>query len=450
MRYYYKRKLSFESPLVTMLQIQTMKLKLLFILAFCILQINVKAQYCTGDNRFTQTPVFDITQIGYDTAVVYGNALNYYGQNQDLLLNICYPSAAADSFDKRPLIILIHGGAFLVGSRNDMNSMCIEFAKRGFVAATIGYRLGWDFGTSICGGDTISNAKAVYRGFQDAHAALRYLVAHAATYKIDTSWIFAGGESAGGVSSLNLAFSSQSEMNARLSFLQPQLGDINNSGNTLQNTFSLKGIFNNWGSIVETDFITAVDAIPMIAFHGALDATLPIDSGTYGLCPNYIKMYGSRSIYNKLLSLGVCAELTVKTNGDHGIYDETSASDFFRVNRASCFFKSLFCNSCSSSYLTDSIAPNCSQTGINEISNNRVICIFPNPGNGRFSIQTLGKSYTRKSVRVYNVFGENIYSSTKLTQLETIDIDISGSPKGIYFISIDCGGNTCTGKIVID
>jgi poly(3-hydroxybutyrate) depolymerase len=425
-----------------------MKKYILFAFALIIIQINVNAQYCTDDNRFTQTPVFTDAQIDYDTGVVYGNALNYQGVNQDLLLNICYPSSSVDTFTKRPLIILMHGGGFSVGSRNDMNSMCIEFSKRGFVAATIGYRLGWDTGMTGCGGDTISNEKAVYRGFQDAHAALRYLVANAAAYKIDTAWIFCGGESAGGVNSLNLAFTSQNEWNSRLPSFQAELGDINNSGNSLTNTFSLKAVFNNWGSIVETDFITADDAIPMIAFHGDMDQCLPIDYGTYNTCPNYVHLYGSRTIYNKLQALGVCAELTVKPGGDHGIYDETPAQDIFRVNRASCFFKSLFCNNCSSAYLTDSIAPDCTPAGINDIENNTGISVYPNPTNGKFSIQISGDQTAVGIFNIYNVLGENIYSA-KNSQQEIFDIDISNSPKGLYFIKINCGETIYSRKVVI-
>lgn len=426
-----------------------MKKYILIAFTAMLIQINVKAQYCTNDNRFTQTPVFTNAQIAYDTAVVYGNALNYQGQYQDLLLNICYPNSSVDSFTKRPLIILMHGGGFLVGDRNGMNSMCIEFAKRGYVATTIGYRLGWNSGIGNCNGDTVSNAKAFYRGFQDAHAALRYLVANAATYKIDTAWIFSGGESAGGVNSLNLAFADQSEINARLPILQPELGNINNSGNSLQNSFSLKGIFNNWGSLVEMNFLSADDAIPMIAFHGELDQCLPIDSGTYNTCPNYVKMYGSRTIYNKLLSLGVCAELTVKLGGDHGVYDETLTQDIFRVNRASCFFKSLFCNSCSSIYLTDSITANCSTTNISDIKNNNGISLYPNPSNGKFAIHIDGKHNILVNTEVYSVLGEKIYSITNNMQKELLDIDISNFPQGMYFINIKYGENNYTEKIVI-
>jgi len=426
-----------------------MKKYILFVVASVFFYVNARAQYCTPDNRFTQIPVFTVAQIAYDTAVVYGNALNYQGQNQDLLLNICYPASAADTFSKRPLIVLMHGGGFLTGSRNDLNTMCIEFAKRGFVAVTAGYRLGWNSGSLNCGGDTISNAKAVYRGYQDAHAAIRYLVAHAGTYKIDTAWIFAGGESAGGVNSLNLAFTGQDEMNGRLPFLQPELGNINNSGNNLDDDFSLKGIFNNWGSIVETGFITASDAIPVIAFHGDADQCLPVDSGRYSNCPNYIMMFGSRSICKRLESLGICTELTVKPGGDHGIYDETTASDVFRVGRACCFFKSLFCSNCSPAYLTDSVSPDCEATSINNYENDDEAGIYPNPCTGRFTVcKSIGRE-ALTGLRIFNILGENVFQNNDCGQQATFNVDLMGLAKGVYFVEIKSASRIITQKLIV-
>lgn len=51
-----------------------------------------------------------------------------------------------DTFPKygRPLMIIIHGGAFIAGSKDDFiqQRMLKEFAKRGYVTASINYRLG--------------------------------------------------------------------------------------------------------------------------------------------------------------------------------------------------------------------------------------------------------------------------------------------------------------------
>lgn len=76
-----------------------------------------------------------------------------------------------------------------------MEDYCIGLARRGFVAATIDYRKGWD--SSI----PTEQVKAGYRVQQDANAALRFAVENADLVNIDTNWMFIGGQSAGSIGS---------------------------------------------------------------------------------------------------------------------------------------------------------------------------------------------------------------------------------------------------------
>ncbi len=52
-----------------------------------------------------------------------------------------------DSFPKRPVVLLAHGGTFIAGNRSGSNGessivdLCEVLAKRGFVAASFDYRL---------------------------------------------------------------------------------------------------------------------------------------------------------------------------------------------------------------------------------------------------------------------------------------------------------------------
>ena len=48
-----------------------------------------------------------------------------------------------DVCQNRPLLVFAHGGAFVGGSKNNSlaESICESFAKRGYVAASINYRL---------------------------------------------------------------------------------------------------------------------------------------------------------------------------------------------------------------------------------------------------------------------------------------------------------------------
>ncbi len=205
-----------------------MNKKLFFVIALALLQFYTKAQYCTSDKRFTQTPVFTDAQIQEDS-MVYANALDWQGVNQALKLTVFYPGNSAETLLKRPMIMMIYGGAFTGGNRGQVTAYCTNFAKRGFVAVAIDYRLGKETVTPCA--DTLSQEKAVYRAQQDAHAAMRYMVANATTYKIDTSWIFAGGYSAGAGTANALVYNSQAELNLIYPGIVSALGNINNSGN---------------------------------------------------------------------------------------------------------------------------------------------------------------------------------------------------------------------------
>ncbi len=131
----------------------------------------------------------------------FANVIDWQGANQTLKLDVYYPKNSAETISKRPLIMMIFGGGFVSGNRSQVSEYCLDFAERGFVAVAIDYRLGHEVAPCT---DTLSWEKAVYRVHQDAHAAMRFMVAHAATYKIDTAWLFAGGYSAGAGTALAL------------------------------------------------------------------------------------------------------------------------------------------------------------------------------------------------------------------------------------------------------
>src|SRR6185369_3696679 len=80
--------------------------------------------------------------------------------------------------------------------------MCKQFALRGYVVASIDYRLGWNPIATEQAIRTGTFVQAVYRGLQDAKTCVRYFRMNAATqgntYKIDTSRIVVGGDGSAG------------------------------------------------------------------------------------------------------------------------------------------------------------------------------------------------------------------------------------------------------------
>ena len=101
--------------------------------------------------------------------------------NQHLKINMARPAQGNGPF---PCILYIHGGGFAGGSRKDYDGMLRPSAERGYVAATVEYRLTpqYPFPAAI----------------HDVKAAVRWLRSHAAQYHIDPDRIGATGHSAGG------------------------------------------------------------------------------------------------------------------------------------------------------------------------------------------------------------------------------------------------------------
>ncbi len=334
----------------------------LFALSTCVLTFPSKlyAQIDCQSSRFTNVNFFTEEQIAEDTGIVYGVATDWLGVVDTQKLDIAYPKLTIDTLKRRPFILLIHGGGYHTedefSNRHQWNEQCLMFAQRGFVSATIDYRVGWKDNGSIADDNSKNGPQleptsvfAVYRALQDARAALRFFVANAEVYGIDTNSIFVGGRSAGGDISLWIAFSNQRELDSLISEFIPEgchnsLGSLDSSTNTIQAHFKIRGVMNMWGPIADTALISREEAfaIPIIMFHGTDDASVPFKKFAR---PEYAyTRYGSYFIAMRYRNLGACYELHTKNGGGHG-------EDFSReylAEHISKFVKNVLCDSCQS------------------------------------------------------------------------------------------------------
>jgi acetyl esterase/lipase len=96
---------------------------------------------------------------------------------------------------KLPAVLAIHGGGWSKGTRKNYQHVAQALAARGYVAATISYRL--------------SGEAPFPAQIQDCKAAVRFLRANAAEYGIDADHIGAIGSSAGGQLAALLATSGE-------------------------------------------------------------------------------------------------------------------------------------------------------------------------------------------------------------------------------------------------
>ena len=130
-------------------------------------------------------------EIQVEKDLVYGQ-----GGEVDLKLDLARPAEGDGPF---PAIVFIHGGGWFGGDRAGYAGQIEEAARRGYVAVTISYRL-MQF-------DNAKKETATATGnfptqIHDAKAAVRWLRANAAKYKVDPDRIGVTGGSAGGHLSL--------------------------------------------------------------------------------------------------------------------------------------------------------------------------------------------------------------------------------------------------------
>ena len=88
-----------------------MNINVILVLLCLSFGVSAYAQFCTNDNRFTQVEYFADNQIDSSMDVIYATV----NGNEDLAMDIYYPSSTADNLSKRPLILVAHGGGYVAG-----------------------------------------------------------------------------------------------------------------------------------------------------------------------------------------------------------------------------------------------------------------------------------------------------------------------------------------------
>ena len=96
--------------------------------------------HCLAD-RYAQDTIFMESEIDITSGVDYAQALSWNDTVHHLKMDIYQPNPTIDPVEKRPLILMTHGGSFAVGNRTGMAYYALEMAQRGFVTASIDYRL---------------------------------------------------------------------------------------------------------------------------------------------------------------------------------------------------------------------------------------------------------------------------------------------------------------------
>ena len=154
-------------------------------------------------------PVWSKEQIVQQKAIKFGEAFNNATRQTQPLLLDTYEPPASDQRQLRPAFVLIHGGAFITGDRTSDGEPDVAYAlaTRGYFVVSIDYRLTglyWGVGPTCnyfagwkapCPGTD----QAATDAMEDGKAAVRFLRAKAAQWRIDATRIGVAGDSAGAI-----------------------------------------------------------------------------------------------------------------------------------------------------------------------------------------------------------------------------------------------------------
>jgi len=311
----------------------------------CILTASLFSQSECDGMRYTNE-IF--SQVNVTSNVLYGGNYNpnIWGQNewQDLYLDIYEP--IGDDVEDRPLVFFLFGGSFVAGSKTagDIVELCIRYAKMGYVAAAIDYRLTGDL---IWFPNPETAYRATAKGMHDLKGAIRFFRMNDVTsndYRIDTDRIYAGGVSAGGIVAVNAAYLDQeSEIPASITDYIEENGGLEGlSGNEGYDSH-FHGVINLCGAVGDYNWIVAGD-VPVVSIHGTDDTVVPYGDGLITLFGLNMQVYGSYVINETMISLGNSSALYTFEGYDHNPFNESNANMDITVEFTRDFMVDFVCS----------------------------------------------------------------------------------------------------------
>lgn len=373
------------------------------------------------------TRYLDTTFAGVDTfiAVQFGINTTFAGASDTLLMDIYQPQG--DLVPNRPLIILAFGGSFILGERQDLSEICYNYARQGYVAATIDYRL-YD-GLLFPVPDSTVIADEVMKAASDMKAAIRFFREDAATtnlYKIDSNIIFIGGGSAGAITADHVAYLDPTDDIP--AYVQTA---INNNGgfdgNTTNNTqysTSVSGVLNFSGGLQRAGWINSGEA-PLFSAHDDMDDIVPYGAGYATAGPfDLIYMEGSKLMHDSALVANVQSQLITIPNSSGHVSYQSAGSPF----RDSVFFGS-------AQFMHDIICPTLvSNTLITDNNTNYTILAYPNPTQQDMYI-LVNELPSNYNITVFDQTGRLVHQQANISQQETVLYQQDFSA-GLYFVRI--------------
>lgn len=404
----------------------TKQLPIVLTLMLCLTHI-VSAQIFNGcDGQRYVSDIFAATDTTFD--VTYGSGITANGVERELMMDIYQP--IGDQLEDRPLVILAFGGSFISGARQDIDWLCEAYARKGYVAATVDYRI-YDGPLFPIPDSTVFQA-AVINAFSDIKASIRYMrstVDDGNPYRIDPDHIIIGGISAGAIACAHVAvLDSLDNIPSNLQDIIADAGGFEgNSGDNLEYSSEVTAYINYSGGLNQAEWIDSDDP-PFYSTHDEFDPTVPYGEGfasVFGI--PIVSIDGSARMQIVADSVGVTNGLhTIEGSILHVGYlfaDDDRSANVRRT--AEYLHDELFCQDFAVATDEPSIHP---------------AMVYPNPTAGQIQLETVADQ-----IVIHDAQGK-----IALTAPYAPTVDLSGLPNGIYQVRLLTNGQpTASAKVMV-
>ncbi|MEL6757137.1 MAG: carboxylesterase family protein [Pseudomonadota bacterium] len=256
-----------------------------------------------------------------------------------LLLDLYTPEG--DTRVDRPVMVVASGGGFIAQDREAVEPIAQNFARRGYVAVTIDYR--------VLGGAPISADELAIAGLKATHdmfAAVRFMRADAEgsnSYGTRGDAIFVSGESAGGVMAATAATLDPSDVFSSIAltdFLAANGGAFGNVGGNSSVSSAINGAMPLSGAVIDLMTIDSNSA-PIYAAHEEFDPVVPCATDAEGSSFTGLVVSGACDIAPAYDATGAAAVLyLVAGSVGHVGFTETQRSEIYD-GAAALFFNAV-------------------------------------------------------------------------------------------------------------
>ncbi len=419
------------------------------------------------------------TSVSVDSNIVYGSNVPYGSSAPiDLLCDIYQP--VGDNVTNRPVIILMHAGSFLppaliptpgLGTKKDsaIVHLCKAFARKGYVAISATYRIGWNPLASTEEERARTIMSAVFRGQQDLKALIRYLNKEKNTWRIDPTRIAAGGSNSGAYIAIHAGCLNKSSELSLPKFLdgnnQPLIDTValgNFEGNSGHPGYpsNHRVTISLGGAVGDTMLMEPGEPI-ILAMHGTADNT-PYTTGVVIVNVTgqpVIEVHGGHDMVRRSFNIGNQAGLLPDFANDnpfpglypfygkgfepYGIYGNSTPG---AIDTATRYLDTVITFLTPRLYKTLDLAnwTTKEQADLLRAFSN----IYPNPAKNEVFI-----TVDNTLPRIQNISLTDVTGRVVLTEdynSYQARLDVAYLPKGIYFLTIKNSQAQVTKKLIIE